>query len=427
MNLGKAARGPWIYFVATMLAYACVILAATDPPPFVDLPDWVYQGVLFHGALTGHPVAGYALKHYPVPNSLTTVGLGLLDLLMPWQWAGKVWVVLYLALATLASWTVLRASKVDAWPVVVTMPVLFLNLDFWWGHISFEMGLCLVLLLVAMLLQDAPAWSVSAMLVLLFFTHMEDCAGGLLVLIMWLVLLREWRKLWTAVPVAGLIAWYSIARFVGGDADVRGLPGAGYRYGSVGFVVYKVNTFVKVFGFVNVVDRGMASISERLEGRVAFLVLVAASLAMAAIFLIKIVRAALAKQTQHSTRVIALSTLTLLAISALLPQIWLGVADPGSRLVLMAAATGLLIVDWRGRCAVAIAMLSVVFCCVNLYQLQRVERDPRIAGKAADLPSSLLRYGQVEPATRLDYYEKLRRGEMDEAIFPTAMFVKKGQ
>jgi hypothetical protein len=434
MEPAKARRDPpwiaaWTFFVCVMVAYSCVILSARNPPPFVDYPDWVYQGVLFHGVLTGHPVAGYMLKHYPVPNSTTTVGLGVLDCVMPWQWAGKLWIVLYLALAGFASWMVLQALGIREWRLVVTIPaIVFLNLNFWYGHINFEIGLCLVLLLLGMLVRKASSLGVAAMLVLIFFTHMEACAAALLLLGIWSAAARQWRRLWATLPAIVLTVWYAAARFASGDADVRGLPPADYRYGSPAFLVYKVNTFFKTFGYINASTMRGLSESEQMLGRGVFVLLIGASLVIAALCLIMIVRAAVKANAMprgdEPRRTIAGFALMLLIVSLLLPQIFLGVADPGSRLLLLAAAAGLLIVDWRGRAGLAIACLSALFCVVNLWQLAHVERNPAMAGHVRDLPAAMVKYAHVEPSTRVQYYEHLERGETNEAIFPTGMFVQ---
>lgn len=412
----------WLYFAGAMLAYSWVILTAKMPPPFVDYPDWVYQGVLFHGVLTGHPFAGYILKSYPVPNSLTTVGLGLLDLLLPWQWAGKIWIVMYLALATFSIWIVLRAFRIREWRPVVALPaILFLNLDFWYGHISFEIGVCLVIVLLAMLKWNAPSSAIGAMLILLFFTHMEACAGALLLLAIWCAVTRHWRRLWASIPAILLTVWYTVARFSSGNADASGLK-PDYPYGSPAFLIYKISTFFKTFGYVNAHAPGGLSQSEEIFGKVLFLFLIGASLVIAALCLWQLMRLIARARIDSSYRVITIFVLVLLAIATALPQIWLGVADPGSRLLLLAAAIGLVVIEWRRPAGTAIACLSVLFCVMNLWQFAQVENNPEMKGHPKDLPSALVKYGHVEPATRFFYYEELERKEMDQPIFPTGVF-----
>jgi hypothetical protein len=415
----------WICFLCAIFAYTAVILLARNPPPLVDYPDWVYQGVLFHGVLTARPIAGYALKHYPVPNSTTTVALGLLDSLFPWELAAKLWIVLYLALAAFTSWTLLRALQIRDWQIVVALPsILFLNLDFWYGHISFEVGLCLVLLLLTLLVRGAPAAPIAILLALIFFTHMEACACALLLLALWCAATRRWNMLWASLPTIALTLWYAAARLTNHDGDIRGLPDASYTYGSPSFFIYKINTFVKVFGYINACTGTGLSQSEQMLGRPLFLALIAASLAIAALCLVQILRASSSPSPDLNPKVIRSFILTLLLLSALLPQSWLGVADPGSRLLLVAAAAGLLLIDWRGRSALVIACLSALFCLANLLQFATIERNPRLSAHRPDLPAPLLHYGHVEPSTRLVYYDKLERGQMDQPIFPTGLFIK---
>ena len=421
--------GAWFGLAAMMVAYSCVILAARMPPPFVDLPDWVYQGVLFHGVLTGHPFAGYALKHYPIPNSTTTVALGLLDSILPWQWAGKVWIVFYLGLSGFVSWVVLRVLAIDDWRAVVAMPgIVFVNLNFWYGHISFEFGVLLVLLLLAMLVRGSSTPWLAAMMTLIFFTHMEACACALLLLGVWCAMTRDWKRMSAALPTVALTVWYMAARFGGGNADARGIPLPDYKYGSGAFLVYKANTFFKTFAYVNARMKSGPSLSEAILGKGVFVALILASLVLAILCLTQISRAVLAAYLDGNSplprRVVAWFVAALLLVSVLLPQIWLGVADPGSRLLLMAAAGGLLLIDWRGRSGLGIAILSAIFCLANLFQLARVEQNPEMKGAPRDLPAALLLYGHVELETRLQYYDALQDGKMDAPIFPTALFIR---
>lgn len=86
----KAGR---VYFFLCFAAFVAVILGSSHPPLLRDYPDWVYQGVLLAKTRSGHPVAGYALKLYPVPNSITTLARALLTLAFGWMLAAKLWLV----------------------------------------------------------------------------------------------------------------------------------------------------------------------------------------------------------------------------------------------------------------------------------------------------------------------------------------------
>ncbi len=400
-----------------------VILLAKNPPPFVDYPDWVYQGFLFHGVLTDHSFAGYALKHYPVPNSTTTIGLSLLDMVLPWQWAAKVWVCLYLSLAGFATWILSRTVGSD-WRLFLALPgIAFLNLNFWYGHINFEIGVCLVIILLAMLLRGPSILWTTLLLIAIFFTHMEACACALLMVGAWCFQRKRFKLLWACVPTVLLTGWYAAARFSTGNMDAKVSGGQSYRYASPPFLVYKVNMYFKTFGYVNACDLTGRSLSEIIFGRGLYLALIVASLCIAVMGLLLIARF-FAFQSDPARQAVRVFAGILLAISLLLPHTMLGTSDPGSRLLLMLISVTLFFIPWRQPAGTAVALLSVLFCMANLWQFAIVSRDPAMFGHVRDLPEAILKYGHVEPATRLIYYERLGKGELDETIFPTALFLE---
>jgi hypothetical protein len=411
------------YFVAIMAAYAAVILAAPAPPPFVDYPDWVYQGVLFHLVLTGHPAAGYALKPYPVPNSLTTAALGVLGLFLRWDWAGKVWECCYLALASFASWSLARALRAGDWRLTLALPaLLFLNLVFWNGDVAVETGMCLVMLLLAMLLRGATTAAISAMLVLLFFTHMEACGAALLLVLLWSFFARDRRLPLAILPASALTVWYALARYLRGNLDGRALLHADYPYGSGSFFLYKANTLFKTFGYVNARTPSGLSISEAIFGRPLFCLLLAASLCLALLAWWSMLRG-----LRSAAPVLRWSVILLLLLALALPQVWLGVADPGTRLLLIACSIALFLVDWRQPAGTAIAWLSVFLCVANLWQFAAIERNPFHPGQPRDLPAPVLVYGHMEPAERLLFYDELRSGRRNIYVFETGLFVNAGR
>lgn len=413
------SRFAWAYFALVMLAYGVVIFGAQQPPPTVDYPDWVYQGVLFHGVLTGHPVAGYALKRYPVPNSLTTVALGLLDCILPWAWAAKMWIGMYLALALTASWNLARVSGATDWQMIVALPtVAFLNLDFWWGHISFEIGLCLLLVLVTLLLREATSAAVGLLLLLLFFTHMEACACGMLLLGMWTWRDRRWKRLGAVVPVAGMTIWYALGRYGSGNVDGRSVLPATYRWGSKAFVLFRMNAFFKALGYVNVRSVDGRSVTEALFGRAVFSGLLVAGCGVA-VLCFWLALTCDRRGWRGSLRQVFF---WLVGLAVLLPQMTLGVADASSRLLLVGVVLVSFAARWNGRAGTVTAMLCAVLCVANLVQLARVEATPHIRGAVEDLPAAALTFGHVEPAASVKLYEMLARGQMDARVFETGIF-----
>ncbi len=413
----------WIYFCGVMLAYGCVILLAKAPPSFVDYPDWVYQGYLFHAALTGHSFAGYVLKHYPVPNSTTTVGIGLLDLVFPWQLAAKLWTCSYLVLSGVSSWVLARAFGAQDWRLVVVLPgVIFLNLTFWLGQVSIEMGICLLMLLLAMLLNERATVWIAAMLVLLFFTHMEACAAGLLLLVFWYGDKRQWTRLWAAAPAVALTAWYAVVR-LGNRAADGGTLHPDFSYGSSRFIIYKANTYFKTFGYVNACAPDRLSQTEAIFGRDLYLLMIAAAFIVASLCIAQVIRFALHCIRHGRQRSLGAFVLVLLILSLLLHQVMLGTADPGSRLLLMSAVLALFGVNWRTRMGTALAWLSVFFALMNLWQFAKIENNPYRPGHPKDLPAAVLRFSHTEPQTLLSQYKNIGQGDMTSSIYPTGIFV----
>jgi hypothetical protein len=414
----------WLYFGAVMLGYCVVILAAPLPPTFVDYPMWAYEGILFHSFITGHAVAGYTIKHYPVPQSMTAVMVGLLNLLFTWNLAIKLWICIYLALAGIASWMMARAMRVSSALLVITLPpVIFLNLDMWWGHISFEVGMCLVMMFIALALEESRSWVLSLLLVAIFFSHMEACACALLFLGLWILFTRRWRRVWIAVPTLLLSLWYALGRVASGNADGGNVPGAANPYGSARFLIFKASSYFKIFGYVNARTMEGLSQSEAIFGKPLFVTLVMLSLCLGGLCLYGLIRAALVPRDIDRKDLRAF-VLLLIVFAAFVPQIFLGSSDPGSRLVLMAASIGLFLFDWRGFSGKAIAVLGVVFCVVNFWQFARLDVTPTLPGHVADLPTPLLTYGQTYPPASVIYYDHLASRDMTLDISSTALFLR---
>jgi len=415
----------WVYFVLVFVAYCFVILTAKLPPPIVDYPEWVYQGTLFHGSITGHSIPGYVLKSYPVPFSTIIVGLGLLDTVFTWQFAGKLWLCLYFALAGFSTWIFLRALRVKSASLLVVLPaVVFLNTDFWWGRVEYQIGVCLVMILIALTITGTRPIYLSLLLVAIYFTHMEALACACLFLALWAGYTRQWGKLWAALPVILLSFWYAVARYSGGDRDGSSSPSSNYLYGSKAFLIFKANTYFKIFGYINSRASDGSSQSEAIFGKIFFVALLICAMCMGLLCMTILIQAALVRY-RSGQRYFGVMIVSLIVLSVFVPQIFLGSADPGSRLLTMASVVGLSLFDWRGKKAKAITVLAVVFCFANLWQFYRIDNDPLMPGHAKDLPAAMLLFGHIDPWSRLDIYNKLERGEMDWPIATTAIYLPK--
>lgn len=419
----KSMRRAWTYFAGMMLAYMVVIVTAHWPPGFIDYPEWVYQGVLLKHVLTGHPDALYMLKPYPVPFSLNTLFLGVASLVMPWAIAAKLYLCLYLALAPVAMWRLMRALRVrNAWAVVAAPAILFLNLEFWWGRIAFEYGMCFVMIFIAMLLEGASSWVLASLLVLTYFAHLEACACAMMFLGLWVLYKRAWKRLIVLAPTFLLVVWYVVARIRHGNVDGSDVQASPLAYGSKAFLLFRASTYFKIFGFVNLCTPGRLSQTEALVGKVGFFVLLFSCACLTLCCLVAIARGAWAWRVRAGY--VTIFVLVLLGVNLFVPQIFLGSTDPGSRLVIMGASVGLLLVDWRSLVAKPLPVLSAFFCVFNLGQLIVALHRPDLPPHPLDLRQDVTTLAHIEPARQLGFYDRIEKDDMTSPIFETAMFMQ---
>lgn len=459
-----ALKGPgkriWFWlFVALLLGHVVVLLASPHPPSLQDYPDWVYQGVLFAKLLAGHPVPGYVPKHYPVPNSLTTVGIGLLSLVMSWQMAAKVWLVLVFVSVGVACLRLLHALDGDHQAVLPVFACsVVAGLDLWNGSVNFQMSLALLLWLLACLVrQGTRPWMTGLLLMLCFFAHMLPCGTGLLALLALAIQERQWRRLLPAIPTVLLVAWYASARDPGAgqQSPVHLLPAllavvavlwwstrapTGSRADEGARAVLRlpllllagvVVAFTKVMlllGWVGPLDvlTAGAGNDKVLLPLAVFLVLCVLGVCAAALggWTLGTTWLDLAR-TADPRRFLAVTAIALAALFLLSPADALGVTPIDSRFLHLALACGLGLLSLRvSRRVVALAVLATLIGVVNLVQFAAVQFRPMtVSVSLGQMPAP--GSSPVAPSVRLHYYQALEAGRYDRWIFPTALFHEK--
>ncbi len=191
--------------------------------PLSDFPDWIYQGYVFSGFIRARPLAGFAVRSCPVPDTTLTVILGVLDLVFAPEAAGKI--VLCLALILFAGGSIYlfkRAGISEHSPVMYAPLVLMTGALFFGGQIAFLLGLGIFFVFSGYLIpragdrQCARFGIVAALACALYFTHfLAYLAGGIVAGI--LIVSRgdrRWRIGIAAAfaPSVCLTAWYSVVR-----------------------------------------------------------------------------------------------------------------------------------------------------------------------------------------------------------------------
>jgi hypothetical protein len=220
----------WLYLSGATIA----MLFSVRALPFYDYYEWLFQGHLVAQLLFGVPGAGesahdlYGLRPVPVPNLGAPLLIGLLNVALPIELAGRLFVAVTVLAFAYASAYFVRA--VQGRPTVLEFTGFLFGLGFFLykGYLSYLFGLSLALIImgkihrlaarsdgapngpalsylalmgVVLYLSHLMAWSVTVLATLLysfaFFQRQQQRPAALLVL--------------TLLPGGLLLIWYTLA------------------------------------------------------------------------------------------------------------------------------------------------------------------------------------------------------------------------
>jgi hypothetical protein len=413
-------------------------------PALGDFGDWVYESVLFRDVLLVTPQAAYLVKHYPVPNSFNTVLMGILMLVMPWQWAAKLYLCAQLAfqfVSALVFFHAVRSVRPGVRPAVwlVVPGAAFVGINFWYGFMNFQAGVAWAMLVCALLLWRArPNFPYAILLVAAFFTHMIPCAFACTAVAFAAISDRRPRRFLALLPTAALSVWYLIGRFYyAHNADAHARIDTKIRYLSAEFFAYKVNSFLKSFGFVNPSTNADHSVALRIFGDHVFLLLFAINALLAAIFFWLIVTRCVRSFRSHALDSFLWAAILVFGVVYLVaPGMALGVSDPGSRALQVALWIAIFLAAdsvWLVRVA---ATCSVCLLGANLFLFAKLGSLPvQAAGQPvvegaitvppSKLPSFVTHFGHIPYQDKTQYYDAIERAQFDLDIFPTGLFLKR--
>ncbi len=439
------------------LLYILLILAHPQPPSLGDFGDLIYQGVLLRNHMLGIADPTHLVKHYPVPNGAVTLGIALFAIVFPWTLAAKLYLCTQLALSFVVLYHFLR-TRIQAGHILATNllgciapAAIFLNLNFWYGFLNFELGVCWAILFASLLLRaqspqhSYPKWLFGLLLLLGFFSHMVPFAFMGLMLLTYAASRRQWRLLWQLLPSALASLWYLAGRFLlSANADGQAGMVSAVRQFSLAFWAFKINSFLKSFGWVNLGTRaGSATLA--LLGEPAFVALFLLNALLCGLLawcLLHATRASLRRSPhpldispapavtpdrtpdhnqQH--RFLWLAVLVALPVYLLAPAAALGISDPGSRVLEVALAVGLLLCP-SSRALRAAAVCATLQALVALLLFPRAAYTiSPVQASAAHLPSAVLHFAHVPNHDKDEYLRALHAGDLDLEVFPTSLLL----
>jgi hypothetical protein len=423
-------RAAFFLLFFSAAAFALVLFRSTLPLILGDYAEWVYHGVLLRNVLQGHPDASYLLKPYPVPNSLTTAGLGVLMMLMSWHMAAKLWLMAKVLLGIYCTLELQRSvGTVQSWKAVLIPTAVLFGTPFWFGFMNFMLGTYLAMLLCALLLRNVESrWLYGALLTVLFISHMVPYGFAIFVFGLYVWQHRRWKLMLQAVPSLVLCLWYFAGRLQHRDADGKAGMVSSVAFGTLRFALFKVNTYLKCWGMVNPAPNEHESILLRIVGDKGFAALWVANTAIALVlFGLLAPTAWRAVKDRTEQRFLWIAITLFFVVALVMPSELAGLSDPGGRMMQVAV--------WTGMCVVAIRQVwlrRTLTCCagallaVNLFLLGAVATAPQMEGaKGGALPTSVQGFAHVYYTRRWDYYGSIIDGKMDRKIYPTAMFLSR--
>ena len=200
--------------------------------PLSDFPDWVFQGYIFSRMLRGELVTHYAIHRYPVPYWLVTLALGLLDLVTMPETSAKIVLSVSIILFVFAAIYLLKSLNAsEANPLLYVVPLYALNNWFFFGEISYVLGLSLMFIYAGYLFrrldsqEKVNVWLITALSCVIFLAHPLPYLTALMISAIYYLSAPN-RRLLTRFSVAflpsmAMLVWYALGRAsdpLGGNA-----------------------------------------------------------------------------------------------------------------------------------------------------------------------------------------------------------------
>ena len=319
-----------IYF-AYLSAAALALVFLFKYPPLADYVEWIYQSFIFTELLHGGNGSDlFYIRSYPVPYVISQILMAGLNPLMPPLWAGKIALLIYLALAGWLSNKFIERHQLDpilAYPLLLSC--IIFNSSFWSGYSNYQFGL---LVLMAYLSLD-EAWQrkiwVNAVFGLLAFSSHGFCLLTFGVIAGLRALMQGWRAVFSfslaCIPAFALTIWYMAVH----NNDAMQSMEAAAPYMSAKFWAYKIYTITKAGPYQNFM---LGSLSDVDRLPIYYYLGVVTNIAIGA-FLVFLHFRVLKHFSNPKTRYLALA-ISILGLTYLLaPSLALQVVNPGERIL----------------------------------------------------------------------------------------------
>lgn len=419
-----------LYAAAIFLFYAALLFSHHSMPALADFSDWTYEGVLLRNLILGGVDHAHSLKCYPVPNSAVTLGVAFFSFFLPWKIAAKLWLCVIFAFSFFVSKHMMRTCRGSAAIWLIVPSAVFLNTNLWYGFVNFQLGLCWAILIASLLLRDEPReWIFGVLLVVAFFTHAIPFAFASLLVFLYALQSGRLTLLWQFVPSVALSLWYLVGRFMlEHDADGKsGVVSVVHAFSGM-FLLYKVNTWLKSFGFINPAAMD-GSVGVRVLGTAPFILIFLVNVSLCVAMAWVLIGTALSSCREgRKERFIWAAAIMFVLAYLIAPGATLGISDPGSRMLQTALAVVIFLSLPKGKQLRNVlrvsAAFSVLLAASSLFLFERTAFSPRQEGATVSfLPQAIVAFAHVDGHSQEYLYGAIDHSDMRCHIWPTAMFL----
>jgi hypothetical protein len=234
---GRIRAGAWLVLSAATVA----VLYSTHFLPFYDYYQWLFQGhlvsvLLFGAETTSTGVTSlYGLSAVPVPNLAAPIAIGLLDVFLPTEMAGQLFVVVTVLGFAISYGYLVRAIQQRPTAIEYTGFLWALGFFLYKGYLSYIFGLALLFVLIGTLHKAvvvraagptrATVWVLFGLGAVLYLSHLLAWSIAVLATLLYALVLarrglRRPARLLILTPLPGVVMaiWYALAE--GGGSGI---------------------------------------------------------------------------------------------------------------------------------------------------------------------------------------------------------------
>jgi hypothetical protein len=246
----------WLSIGVLGLLLTLLVNLVCHVPPLQDLNDWVYQGYVIRGLVSGEAVPA-ALKYWPVPNAFSQLVLAPMTWVLSPIATAKTFASLYLVISGWVMFWLSRRSDttVDGLRFLLLICLAVVHSPYWAGEINYQIGLTIfACYMVTDCRRRQPSFILDTVTAVLLFLCHALCLGIFLIYITWRLLMRgkALQSVASTLPSIVLLLWYAAMDPRPDRVDPNSVLNVEPRLsGVVDWIGYHLYVFAKVGPYQN--------------------------------------------------------------------------------------------------------------------------------------------------------------------------------